>query len=90
VLEKADTSFNTGNPEGFRVSPNSQPPKAADFACLRASGSQTDSPFTFRPEEILKRFATATAAYYCGIDFHARTMYLVVLDQAGAVRLDRN
>jgi transposase len=36
------------------------------------------------------RFATPTAAYYCGIDLHARTMYLVVLDQAGAVRLDRN
>ena len=29
------------------------------------------------------RFATPTAAYYCGIDLHARTMYLVVLDQAG-------
>ena len=36
------------------------------------------------------RFATPTAAYYCGIDLHARTMYLVVLDQAGGVRLDRN
>jgi hypothetical protein len=41
-------------------------------------------------EETLKRFATPTAAYYCGIDLHARTLYLVVLDQAGAVRLDRN
>jgi hypothetical protein len=36
------------------------------------------------------RFATPTAAYYCGVDLHARTLYLVVLDQAGAVRLDRN
>ena len=36
------------------------------------------------------RFATPTAAYYCGIHLHARTMYLVVLDQAGNVRLDRN
>ena len=36
------------------------------------------------------RFATPTAAYYCGIDLHARTMYLVVLDQAGAIRLNRN
>ena len=36
------------------------------------------------------RFATPTAAYYCGIDLHARTMYLVVLDHAGNVRLDRN
>ena len=26
------------------------------------------------------RFANPTAAYYCGIDLHARTMYLVVKD----------
>ena len=26
------------------------------------------------------RFATPTAAYYCGIDLHARTLYLVVKD----------
>src|SRR5271165_2643799 len=36
VLEKADTSFNTGNAEGFRALPNFQPPKAGDFACLRS------------------------------------------------------
>jgi transposase len=36
------------------------------------------------------RFASPTAAYYCGIDLHARTMYLVVLDHAGDVRLHRN
>jgi hypothetical protein len=27
------------------------------------------------------RFANPTAAYYCGIDLHARTMYLAVLDR---------
>ena len=31
-----------------------------------------------------------TTAYYCGIDLHARTMYLVVLDRDGNVRLHRN
>src|SRR5580704_15897100 len=36
VLEKADTSFNTGKAGGFRVFPNYQPPKAGDFAWLRA------------------------------------------------------
>jgi transposase len=36
------------------------------------------------------RFANVTAAYYCGIDLHARTLYLVVLDQAGAIRFDKN
>src|SRR5271167_3333750 len=35
VLEKADTSFNTGNPWGFRVSPHFQPQQAGDFAFLR-------------------------------------------------------
>src|SRR5450755_38965 len=35
VLEKADTSFNTGNAEGFRVSPNNHPTKPGDFAWLR-------------------------------------------------------
>src|SRR5665811_856429 len=37
VLEKADTSFNTGNAGGFRVSPNFHPTKAGDFAWLRSS-----------------------------------------------------
>ncbi len=38
------------------------------------------------------RFFTppADTAYYCGIDLHTRTMYLVVLDRAGDVRLHRN
>src|SRR5271156_2702972 len=35
VLEKADTSFNTGNLWGFRVSLHFHPPKAGDFAWLR-------------------------------------------------------
>src|SRR4029078_9783129 len=38
VLEKADTSFNTGNARGFRVSPNNHPIKPGDLACLRARG----------------------------------------------------
>lgn len=38
------------------------------------------------------RFFTppSTAAYYCGIDLHARTLYLVVLDRDGNVCLQRN
>src|ERR1022692_722466 len=35
VLEKPDTSFNTGNAEGFRLSPNNHPTKPGDFAWLR-------------------------------------------------------
>jgi transposase len=36
------------------------------------------------------RFYTQQHAHYCGIDLHARTMYLCVLDQAGDVLLHRN
>jgi transposase len=36
------------------------------------------------------RFYTKQHPFYCGIDLHARTMYVCLLDQAGATRLHRN
>ena len=36
------------------------------------------------------RFYTIQHAHYCGIDLHARTMYLCILDSAGEVVLHRN
>jgi len=36
------------------------------------------------------RFYTTQHAFYCGVDLHARTMYVCVLDQAGEVRFHRN
>ncbi len=36
------------------------------------------------------RFYTRQHRYYCGIDLHARTMYVVVTDQAGQVLVERN
>jgi transposase len=36
------------------------------------------------------RFYTQQHRFYCGIDLHARSMHVCVLDQAGAVLLDRN
>src|SRR5262245_3450732 len=36
------------------------------------------------------RFYTKQHPFYCGIDLHARTMYVCILDQAGATRLHRN
>ena len=36
------------------------------------------------------RFYTRQHRHYCGIDLHARTMYLCVLDAAGTVLLHRN
>ena len=36
------------------------------------------------------RFYTQAHKHYCGIDLHARQMYLCMLDAAGAVLLSRN
>src|SRR5438874_7418519 len=36
------------------------------------------------------RFYTQQHPHYCGIDLHARTMYLCILDQAGAILLHKN
>ena len=36
------------------------------------------------------RFYTKQHPFYCGIDLHARTMYLCILNQAGATLLHRN
>lgn len=36
------------------------------------------------------RFYTSQHLYYCGIDLHARTMYVVIADQAGQVLVSRN
>lgn len=36
------------------------------------------------------RFYTKQHKFYCGIDLHARKMYLCILDDAGEVRLHRN
>ena len=41
-------------------------------------------------EETSRRFYTQQHPFYCGIDLHARTMYLCILDQAGATLLHRN
>jgi transposase len=36
------------------------------------------------------RFYTENHKYYCGIDLHARTMYVCVLDQTGNILIHRN
>ena len=36
------------------------------------------------------RFYTKQHKYSCGIDLHARSMYLCILDQAGGVLMHRN
>lgn len=34
-------------------------------------------------EETSMRFYTQTHEYYCGIDLHARSLYICILDQTG-------
>jgi transposase len=36
------------------------------------------------------RFYTQNHKYYCGIDLHARTMYVCILDQTGKILIHRN
>src|SRR6266568_3027285 len=36
------------------------------------------------------RFYTQQHSHYCGIDLHTRSMYLCILNQAGAIVLHRN
>lgn len=36
------------------------------------------------------RFYTGTHKHYCGVDLHAKTMYVCILDQAGQVLLHQN
>ena len=36
------------------------------------------------------RFYTKQHRYYCGIDLHARRMYICVLDAEGQIRVHRN
>ncbi len=36
------------------------------------------------------RFYTQQHQYYCGIDLHARSIYLCIMDQAGEILLHRN
>ena len=36
------------------------------------------------------RFYTGTHKHYCGIDLHAKTMYLCILDSAGKIVLHKD
>src|SRR5262249_44702825 len=41
------------------------------------------------PKETMMRFFQQPHAFYCGVDLHARTMYLCILDNAGAIGLHK-
>jgi hypothetical protein len=38
----------------------------------------------------MMRFYNQAHRFYCGIDLHARSMYLCILDEAGAIVLHKN
>src|SRR3974390_3335632 len=59
------------------------------------SGSRNSQPRCgLRPGPISKedmmRFYQQQHRFYCGVDLHARTMYLCIVDQAGAILLHKN
>src|SRR5256712_9984735 len=41
-------------------------------------------------EDTWMRFYTHQHKHYCGIDLHARTMYVCILDQAGTILVHKN
>jgi hypothetical protein len=41
------------------------------------------------PNQTVMRFYQRPHKFYCGVDLHARTMYLCVLDQAGTIVLHK-
>src|SRR5262249_19824281 len=42
------------------------------------------------PKEIMMRFYNQSHSFYCGIDLHASTMYLCILDQGGTIALHKD
>jgi transposase len=42
------------------------------------------------PKEAYMNFYTQQHKYYCGIDLHAKTMYLCIINQEGNILLQRN
>lgn len=48
------------------------------------------APKNFSLKEAFMRFYTKQHKFSCGIDLHARTMYLCILDQEGKILLHRD
>src|SRR5262245_21353968 len=71
------------------LSPMSPTAQAPSCAYPRRVGDDGAAPTISRQEEAM-RFYTGTHKHYCGIDLHARTMYVCVLSQQGVVLLHRN
>src|SRR5262249_4574028 len=64
--------------------------ESAVAAAVRCSaGILLKVPVSLAPGVFTMRFLTATAASYVGVDLHARTLFLCVLDQAGTPGLAR-
>jgi hypothetical protein len=63
-----------------------QAPSCAYPTRSRLDGSK--NPSTTQERDM--RFYTNTHKHYCGIDLHARTMYVCILDSEGTILLHRN
>jgi hypothetical protein len=57
--------------------------KSVPSADVTGSGARTHSQGT------IMRFYNKLYAFYCGVDLHARTMYLCIFDQAGTIVLHK-
>ena len=46
--------------------------------------------FNLSHQESLMEYATIPSKYCCGIDLHARSMYVCIMDRAGQIQFHRN
>ena len=58
-------------------------------ACIFPTTIRAQAPGPI-PKETVMRFYNQPHAFYCGVDLHARTMYLCILDHGGRIVLHKD
>src|ERR1700687_653739 len=85
ILIMVSLGMGRGLSQGYTGSRSRPWPKVGAEVCtFRPRRAQAPGPI---PKETVMRFYNQAHAFYCGVDLHARTMYLCVVDQAGNIVL---
>jgi transposase len=88
ILIMVSLGMGRGLSQGYRGSrPRPWPKVGAEVCTFRPRRAQAPGPI---PKETMMRFYNQAHAFYCGVDLHARTMYLCILDQAGTIVLHQD
>src|SRR5207245_2475628 len=76
-----------GLSQGYTGSrPRPWPTGCAEGGAFRPPAGSDPGPM---PKETVMRFYNQAHEFYCGVDLHARTMYLCILDHGGHIVLHR-